>query len=73
METNTISGLSLQALEFPSASKQTVADIIVPHKLYKDTTISSAGYDFITWVCKTPQKSNLASKINCLSLSLPHH
>ena len=63
MATNAISGLSLEALMFPSANKQTGADIIVPHKLYKDTTISSAGYDFITWVCKMPQKSNLASKI----------
>jgi hypothetical protein len=63
MATNAISGLSLQALKFPSANKQSGADIIIPHKLFKNTTISSEGYVFITWACKMPQISKLASKM----------
>jgi hypothetical protein len=51
MATRVISGLSLHALGFASANKHTGADIIVAHKLYKNTTVSSAGYIFITWVC----------------------
>ena len=59
--TSAISGLSLQALKFPSAIKHTGAAIIVAHKRYKKTKTSSAGYIFIVWVCKMPYKSNLAS------------
>jgi hypothetical protein len=55
MATRVISGLSLHALVFASANKHTGADIIVAHKLYKKTTVSSAGYIFIICVCKVPK------------------
>ena len=61
MATRAISGLSLQAPTFPSAIRHTGAAIIVEHMRLKKTTTSSAGYIFITWVCKMPQTSNLAS------------
>ena len=61
MATNVISGLSIQELKFPSTIKHTGADIIVAHKRYKKTTTTSAGYIFITWVCKMPKNANLAS------------
>lgn len=52
MVTSDISGLNLQALEFVSAIKHTGAAIIVVHRMNKNTTMSSAGYIFMTWVCK---------------------
>ena len=56
MVTNATSGLSVQASKFPSAIKHTGADIIVTHKAHKKTTTISAGYIFITWVCKKLQR-----------------
>lgn len=51
MEINVISGFIFQALKFASNSKHTGADMSAPHRLYKNTTITSAGYSFITLVC----------------------
>ncbi|KAF1889647.1 hypothetical protein Lal_00024974 [Lupinus albus] len=44
-------GFIFQAPKFASSSKHTGADMRVPHRLYKKTTITSAGYCFITLAC----------------------
>lgn len=52
MVSSETSGLSIQAFEFLSATKHTGAAIIVVQIKYVNVTNSSAGYNFITWVCK---------------------
>lgn len=56
MEINVISGLIFQALKFDSSNKQIGTDTSAPDTLYKKTTITSAGYSFITFVCLQPTK-----------------
>ena len=51
MATNVMSGLIFQALKSGSANIHTGAAMIVPKRLYKNTTISFDGSSFITWVC----------------------
>lgn len=63
MANNDISGLSLQAVEFLSAIKHIGAAIIVPHTKNKNTTVSSAGYIFITWLCEVIRNCILVSWI----------
>lgn len=55
MAISAISGLSLQELDLASAIKHTGVHMIVALKLIKKTTISSAGYAFITRACKLLQ------------------
>jgi len=50
MEIIVISGFIFQALKFGSSSKHIGIDTSTPHRLYKNTTIISAGYCFITVV-----------------------
>lgn len=57
---NAISSSTLHALKFFSATRHTGADMMVKHKLFKKTTISSSGYTSITWACKTPAKSKFS-------------
>lgn len=65
MEIIVISGFIFQALKFGSSSKHIGIDTSTPHKLYKNTTIISAGYSFMTVVCLHGTKfyvSNLYEK-----------
>jgi hypothetical protein len=65
MEIIVISGFIFQAFKFGSSSKHIGKDTSTPHRLYKNTTIISAGYCFITVVCLQGTKfyvSNLHEK-----------